>query len=302
MLPIEVVAAVIRNSEGKVLIAQRPSNKHQGGKWEFPGGKVEKGESRRSALVRELSEELGIDIGHSTRLISVYHEYEDKAIYLDVYEVLQWDGAVVGKEGQPIRWVTSESLNDFEFPDANASIVEAARLPKHIKLLGGTANDAAVYKENFISNLESVQWMFLQTFNEEHLYQPDHECLNWLLDAAGEHQATVILEAPPPLIRNDYSLHLSAEELLKIQERPPATKVSASCSTPGELFKAQRLGLDFIIVGPVLLDSTDGKKALGWPMFQSLSSRVNIPVYASGGVSGKDIELAREYGAQGVVN
>ena len=73
-------------------------------------------------------------------------------------------------------------------------------------------------------------------------------------------------------------------------------------ATSEELFKAQRLGLDFIIIGPVLLNSADGQKALGWPTFQSLSARVNIPVYASGGVSEKDMELAREYGAQGIVS
>jgi len=302
LLPIEVVAAVIRDSEGKVLIAQRPLDKHQGGKWEFPGGKVEKGESRRSALVRELYEELGIEIGHSTRLISVYHEYEDKAIYLDVYEVLDWEGIAVGKEGQSVRWVECESLNEFEFPAANASIVEAAMLPKQIKILGSVM-DLDAYKKTFISDLESGHRMFVQAFNEdETVFKPDHESLNWLLDTAANNQASIILESPPPLIRNDYNLHLSADELLKIQEKPVANKVSATCSTPGELFKAQRLGLDFIIIGPVLTSSQNGKQALGWPMFQSLSGRVNLPVFAWGGVTTKDMELAREYGAQGIVS
>ena len=302
MLPIEVVAAVIRDDEGKILIAQRPVDKHQGGKWEFPGGKVEKGESRRSALVRELNEELGIEIGHSTRLISVYHEYEDKAIYLDVYEVLQWSGSASGREGQPIRWVAADALADFEFPAANASIVQAAILPKQLRVIG-SATDSAMYRENFMADIESGHRLFLQAFNlASTSFEPDHECLNWLLDMAAKHEAGVVFESPPPLVRNDYSLHLSADELLKIQERPVARRVSASCSTPGELFKAQSLGLDFLIIGPVLLNSVDGKKPMGWPVFQSLSGRVNIPVYASGGVSEKDMVLAREYGAQGIVS
>lgn len=301
MLPIEVVAAVIRDADGKVLIAQRPVDKHQGGKWEFSGGKVEKGESRRSALVRELNEELGIEIGHSTRLISVYHEYEDKAIYLDVYEVLQWSGTAVGREGQAIKWVKPEELSDFEFPEANRSIVQAAKLPKLLKMIS-PARDAANYKENFISDIKSGYRLFLQGFNNlDASFIPDHETLNWLLDTAVSHQVTVMFESPPPLVRSDYSLHLSAEELLKIQEKPSANLVSASCSTPGELFKAQRLGLDFVIVGPILVSTSDGKQAVGWPMFQSLSGRVNLPVYASGGVGKKDMELAREYGAQGIV-
>lgn len=304
ILPLEVVAAVIRDSNGKVLIAKRPVDKHQGGKWEFPGGKVEKGESRRSALVRELHEEIGIDIGHSARLISVYYEYDDKAIYLDVYEVLQWEGDAIGKEGQPIRWVSPYELHDFEFPEANSSIVEAACLPKYLKLIGPAA-DTLEYKKNFLANIETGYRLFLEVFNDatalKSEFKPDHELINWLLDTAAEHQADVVFESPPPLVRSDYSLHLSAQELLKIKEKPIARKVSASCTSAEDLFKAQRLGLDFIVIGPVSMSCADDSKAIGWPLFQSYSSQVNIPVYASGGIGEKDMVLAREYGAQGIV-
>lgn len=302
MLPVEVVAAVIRDENGRVLIAKRASDKHQGGKWEFPGGKVEKGESRRSALVRELREELGIDIGHSSRLISVYHEYEDKAIYLDVYEVLQWDGEAQGKEGQPIRWVTAPEMSDFEFPAANIAIVEAACLPKYLKVMSPSL-DSKSFQDSFMANIASGYRLFLAVFDDgSTAYMPDHEQINWLLDTAEQHQVTIMFQSPPPLVRSDYCLHLSAQELLKIQEKPIAQKVSASCATPGELFKAQRLGLDFVVISPVLINSSDGSKAMGWPQFQSLSTRVNVPVYAAGGVGEKDMELAREYGAQGVMS
>jgi 8-oxo-dGTP diphosphatase len=302
MLPIEVVAAVIRDAEGKVLIAKRPSDKHQGGKWEFPGGKVEKGESRRSALVRELREEIGIDIGHSARLISVYHEYDDKAIYLDVYEVQQWTGDAEGREGQPIRWVSADELHEFEFPEANSAIVEAACLPKNLKVIG-FAKDAEDFRSQFNEKIQAGNRLFLQSFNaKEASYKPNHEEINWMLDTAASHKVTVMFESPPPLVRSDYYLHLNAEELQKVQEKPSAKRVSAICSNPEELFKAQRLGLDFILIGPVLTNASGGNKVIGWPMFQSLSARVNIPVYATGGVGDKDMELAREYGAQGIVN
>ena len=302
MLPIEVVAAVIRNSDGKILIAQRPIDKHQGGKWEFPGGKVEKGESRRSALLRELNEELDIEIGHSTRLISVYHEYEDKAIYLDVYDVRQWKGTAIGREGQAIEWVDEGHLLDYDFPAANASIVKAAMLPQQLKVLVFAA-DIDAYKSKVSADIDHGHRLFLQVFNEQNLASnPDHELINWLLDTAAKHKAVVMFQSPPPLVRSDYSLHLDADELFKAQDKPQAAQVSATCATSEELFKAQQLGLDFIIIGPVLLNSVGAQKALGWPTFQSLSARVNIPVYASGGVSEKDMELAREYGAQGIVS
>ena len=300
MLPIEVVAAVIRDAEGKILIAQRPSDKHQGGKWEFPGGKVEKGESRRSALLRELNEELDIEIGHSTRLISVYHEYEDKAIYLDVYEVSQWSGVATGKEGQAIRWVTVDELEEFEFPAANSSIIQAVKLPKQVKRLKYLA-DLEVFKAMFLSEIELGHRLFLLS-NDNNQAVTDSEGVNWLLDTAAENQVVVLFEFSPTLVRNDYGLHLSSAELLKINEKPSALIVSASCSGPGELFKAQSLRLDLIIVGPVLAELAEGEKPLGWPIFQSLTGRVNMPIYAAGGVSVKDMELAREYGAQGVVS
>ena len=297
--PIEVVAAVIRDDEGKILIAQRPQNKHQGGKWEFPGGKVEAGESRRAALARELNEELGIEVGHSSRLISAYHEYEDKSIYLDVYEITQWDGAAIGREGQPIQWVSPSALNDFEFPDANRPIIEAATLPKFIKILKPIVT-AESFENQVVSSLTSGRSFILHNFEETEL---THEQLSWLLDTAASRGAEVVLQSPPPLVRNDYNLHLSTDELLKAQVKPEAKRVSATCYTPGELFKAQRLELDFIFIGPVLMNSfATEQKALGWPSFQSLVGRVNIPVYALGGLSGKDLELAREYGAQGIAS
>lgn len=297
--PIEVVAAVIRDAEGNILIARRPSDKHQGGKWEFPGGKVESGESRRAALARELNEELGIDVGHSARLISVYHEYEDKAIYLDVYEVVQWNGTPSGREGQPVQWVSPEALGDFEFPAANKPIIEAAVLPKYIKLLKPVVTSEA-FEQQVLEALESGRGYIYHNFEETEL---THEQLSWMLDTAAARNSEVILQSPPPLVRRDYHLHLSTEELLKAQTKPEAVRVSATCYSPGELFKAQRLGLDFIFVGPVLMSSLGGEqKALGWPLFQSLVGRVNIPAYAIGGLSDKDLELSREYGAQGIAS
>lgn len=297
--PIEVVAAVIRDEQGNILIAQRAKDKHQGGKWEFPGGKVESGESRRSALSRELNEELGIEVGHSKRLISTYHEYEDKSIYLDVYEITQWDGNAHGREGQPVKWVKPKALGDYDFPAANKPIIEAAMLPKFIKILKPVVTSES-FEKQALAALQARQAFVLHNFKETEL---THQQLSWLLDVAQQHEVEVILESPPPLVRNDYNLHLNNEELLKAQVKPEARRVSATCNTPGELFKAQHLGLDFIFIGPVLMNLKDNnQQVLGWPAFQSLVGRVNIPAYAVGGLNEKDLELAREYGAQGIAS
>ncbi|MDG2089577.1 MAG: 8-oxo-dGTP diphosphatase MutT [Gammaproteobacteria bacterium] len=120
---VHVVVGIIRNIQGEVLIALRDQKKHQGGLWEFPGGKVEAGESVIEALKRELQEELGLELISSFPLLEVEHNYGDKLVRLDVWEVESFQGAASGKEGQPIKWVELEELQNYQFPEANIEIV-----------------------------------------------------------------------------------------------------------------------------------------------------------------------------------
>lgn len=129
MKRIHVVAAVIRGTDGRILIARRADTQHQGGLWEFPGGKVEEGEGVEAALARELREELGIEVTRSRALIKVSHDYPDKQVLLDVREVEAFTGEPHGAEGQPLEWVSPRDLAQYEFPGANKPIVAAARLP-----------------------------------------------------------------------------------------------------------------------------------------------------------------------------
>lgn len=148
---VQVVAAVIRGPDGRVLLAQRPQHKHQGGLWEFPGGKVEPGETEVEALQRELHEELGLRAEAQTPLIRIRHDYPDKSVELSVWQVTGWSGesygaaaddamgsvqadtiaasALQGREGQPVRWVAPDDFLRLPFPAANGPIVAAARLP-----------------------------------------------------------------------------------------------------------------------------------------------------------------------------
>ena len=129
MKRVHVAAAVIRDNSGKILIARRADTQHQGGLWEFPGGKVEADESVETALARELHEELGIVVSAARPLIKVRHDYPDKQVLLDVWEVSAFTGEPHGAEGQPLEWVAPRDLLNYEFPAANQPIVAAARLP-----------------------------------------------------------------------------------------------------------------------------------------------------------------------------
>lgn len=124
---IHVAVGVIQNPHSEILIARRNEQAHQGGLWEFPGGKVEVGETVQQALSRELEEELGIHcaVDAMRELLVVEHDYGDKQVRLDVWWVSGFAGVPEGREGQPLRWVAAENLSQFAFPAANEPIVQA---------------------------------------------------------------------------------------------------------------------------------------------------------------------------------
>lgn len=122
---LHVVAAVISRVDGDILIARRPPHKHQGDLWEFPGGKVEPGEAPRDALARELWEELHITVRAAEPWLEVRHDYPDKAVFLDVWRVSAFEGKPVGREGQPLVWVSPAQLRGYAFPEANVPILDA---------------------------------------------------------------------------------------------------------------------------------------------------------------------------------
>lgn len=119
------VGVVTRGSD--IFITRRPDHAHQGGKWEFPGGKVERDETVTQALARELAEEIGITVGESQPLTVIEHDYGDKRVKLDVHTVKVFDGEPYGKEGQEAKWVAVDALDASDFPAANLAIIDALK-------------------------------------------------------------------------------------------------------------------------------------------------------------------------------
>jgi 8-oxo-dGTP diphosphatase len=122
---VHVAVGVILDGDRNILITRRRSDSHQGDLWEFPGGKVEAGETLVGALARELREELGIAIGHTSALLKVHHDYGDKVVLLDVHVVWEFSGEAQPRESQPMAWVSLQALSDYSFPAANLPIVKA---------------------------------------------------------------------------------------------------------------------------------------------------------------------------------
>ncbi|WP_299006133.1 8-oxo-dGTP diphosphatase MutT [uncultured Shewanella sp.] len=121
---IHVAVGVIVNEAQQILIAKRHAHLHQGGKWEFPGGKVEQGETVTQALSRELKEEIGINIKETQALMEISHNYPDKQVKLDIHWVKDFEGIATGLEAQEIIWVDKSELLNYNFPDANKPIIE----------------------------------------------------------------------------------------------------------------------------------------------------------------------------------
>lgn len=126
---ITVAAVALIDKDGRILISKRPEGKHKSGYWEFPGGKMEEDEAPQITLVRELQEELGIEVctGCLTPLNFTSYRYEDFHLLMPVFTCRNWEGVPQGKEGQLLKWVRKNELKEYQFPEANGPILQALR-------------------------------------------------------------------------------------------------------------------------------------------------------------------------------
>ena len=300
---LHVVAAVIHNpTTHEILIAKRPDNKHQGGKWEFPGGKVEANETPQQALIREINEELGCTVKKMQPLIQIYHHYPDKAVFLDVYTITQFSGVAWGREGQAICWVKPENLNQYTFPAANYSILNAITLPTRCLITGEPTNDIA-----FLTHLEQAlkKGIRLIQFRVKTLEDIQYTQLaKKSIKLCHQFNARIILNNPPLWIDQADGLHLTSYQLSTFKRPDYLTKdklLSAACHNEVELSLASKLSPTFIFLSPVqITTSHPDAKPLGWQKFKKLITTINCPVYALGGLKERSLKVAQESGAQGV--
>lgn len=301
--PLHVVAAAIFNDRNEVLLALRHAHAHQGGLWEFPGGKVEAGEERLTALKRELLEELGIAVIRARPLICIRHTYPDKAVLLDVWRVDAYTGQATPCEGQRLEWVPIENLPHRNYPAANLSIITAVTLPP-LYLITPEPQDIPT----FMSTLErclrgGVRLVQLRakTLDEARYRQLAGQALM----LCKTYNAQLLLNAPAQLAQElgADGVHLTSARLLKFDERPLGKDqwVAASCHNASELVHAQSIGVDFVVVSPVLpTQSHPGTSCMGWDGLRQLTAQANMPVYALGGMNPGLIAEAYRHGAQGI--
>jgi len=295
-----VAAAVIDDGQGRVLISQRPGHVHQGGLWEFPGGKLEAGETPEAGLKRELHEELGIAVQAARPLIRVYHAYPDKSVLLDVWRVTRYRGEPAGLEGQPIEWVASGDLCDYRFPVANEPIIKAAQLPDRYLITPEPC-------PGFLAKLEQVLagGISLVQLRAKAMSPADYRALApEVLSVCRAANARLLLNADPQLAQElgADGVSLSSARLMALVERPVNLKlVAGSCHTQAEVEHACALGLDFVAVSPVQeTRSHPGAVVLGFDGLRALTELATVPVYSLGGMGEADLDAAFQYGAQGI--
>lgn len=300
------VAVAVVERHGKFLIARRPPQAHQGDLLEFPGGKVEPGESVQQALARELAEETGITVVRETLspLIGIRHNYGDKQVFLDVWRVGEHTGEARGLEGQPLFWMSANELKDQDFPEANRPIIRAVRLPNRLAITG-------VF-ESLSQGVDQLRVSLQQR-------QPEWVLLRapWLSpeDYRRFVDAAVVLTrgTETRLLVHDRSelvasypvagVHLSQRVARTMTGRPVASDkwLGVSCHNGSELTHAAHLGADYGTLSPVLPTPTHpDANPLGWNQFQALVDAAVLPVYALGGLGDTHVGQAREAGAQGV--
>lgn len=304
MTRIQVAAAVIRGGDGRVLVARRPLDKHQGGLWEFPGGKIELGESAELALARELHEELGIRVRCARPLIRVHHDYPDKHVLLDVWEVTAFDGEPHGAEGQPLAWVRLQDLPGYEFPAANRPIVAAARLPAQYLITPDGLAPGELLRGLRLALEQGVRLVQLRAPS---MFDPQYRDLALDVQGLCTGRAQLMLKGPLEWLADFPAAgwHLTSQQLRRYAPNgrpfPRERWLAASCHNAEELALAAQMGVDFVTLSPVLpTQSHPEAPPLGWGQAGELTERCAFPVYLLGGLSIDSLPQAQGVGAQGI--
>ncbi|WP_124948668.1 Nudix family hydrolase [Sulfuriferula thiophila] len=298
---IHVAAAVIIRPDGRFLLASRPADKPYPGYWEFPGGKIEAGETAYEALVRELDEELGIHVTHATPWLTRQFDYTKLRVVLSFFRVTAWQGEPHPREGQTFAWQSADDITVAPLLPANTPIIQALTLPP---ILGITqaGDDIA----GFLPKLDHAltQGLKLIQVREKQLTGSAlSEFAQAVVHRAHAAHARVIINADAALAQQIQAdgVQLTAAQLAAIGSRPDLTLVGASCHNAAELDLAEQLGCDYALLSPVLpTASHPGAPTLGWEQFASLTSNRSIPIYALGGLNAADLELAQQHGAHGI--
>lgn len=299
---VEVGAAVITRPDGRFLLAERPAGKVYAGYWEFPGGKIEPGETPLAGLKRELEEELGVRIVRAYPwLVRVFH-YEHATVRLNFFRVVDWDGEPHGRENQHLAWMSPGEPALEPMLPANVPIFRALGLPPVQAITDAAERGAA----DLLTRLEAAldKGLRLVHVREKELPAADFAAFSAaVIGACRARGAKAVVNAgceSAGTVDAD-GLHLPAMKMMRLASRPDLALVGGSCHNAAELAHAATLDLDYVVLGPVRrTKSHPDTLPLGWQRFAELIAGYPLPVYALGGLTLADLHTAWECGAHGI--
>ena len=290
------------------LVARRSGEQHQGGLLEFPGGKIDPGESAREGLCRELSEEVGIGVDPSVPqfLMRVEHDYGDRQVRLDVFTITHYSGEPSGREGQDLSWRDLAGLSPGEFPAANRVILHALQQPDFMLITGeqpAPAGLSSTTLRSWLSRWPGNDCILRVPRRPPEDYRRDFERL---VQAADGLDTRVLVHGDPGVLARcpeAAGIHLPWHVSVAYSTRPVSEdyRLGVSCHDAEALKHAERLGADYAFLSPVRSTrSHPDRAAIGWTAFRSMAGAVSIPVYALGGLEPQELEQARGHGACGI--
>ena len=302
-----VAAAVIERPDGRFLLGQRAADTVYAGYWEFPGGKVEAGETPRQALLRELREELAIEVTRADPWLLREHTYEHAQVRLHFFRVRAWRGEPLPRVHRALVWQTPGAANNCNCAvapmlPANAPVLAALTLPDFYAITHagdiGVAAQLAALDRALAGGLRLVQ------VREPRLAAAQRaEFARAVVSRCHAAGARVLINGDAALARAVHAdgVHLPAAQLAECAARPDFPLVAASCHTRAELDRAARLGCDFAVFGPVRATATHSEQAgIGWDGLAAQLAVPPTPTFALGGLSRADLDAARAAGAHGI--
>jgi 8-oxo-dGTP diphosphatase len=299
---VRVAAAVILGADGRVLLGQRPPGKAYAGYWEFPGGKLEPGESAAQALARELREELGITVERAAPWIVQEFVYPHAHVELDFFRVFEWSGTPTGHDGQAFAWQRPGAFDVAPMLPANTRVMAALTLPS----VYGISCAEDLGEDEFLRRAEIAFARGLRMVQLREKNWPAARRAAFaarLLPLASRFDARVLLNGPVDAARSGgyAGVQWTATALAQAEARPHDLLVGASCHSRDELAKAIALDVDFAIIGPVRATPTHpDAPTLGFDGLASCVRGSRVPVFAIGGLTPDDLRIAIDRGAHGV--
>jgi 8-oxo-dGTP diphosphatase len=290
--PIIDVAIAILLHQNNVLVGWREAKQHQGNKHEFPGGKVEEGETPLAACRREIYEEVGIGLHEWHAFDVIVHEYDDVIVKLHLFHAVV-PTALLNEIQQPWSWYSREELLNLNFPKANLAIIQRLYWPHQIKI-SAQLDEVAQLKQD-----QLLYWRVEGTQQQ----------LTELAKRSVKHLSRLIVnvdifEQLNPIQQQAISaIHLKQPQLMALKpgDLQIGKRYIAACHDLASMQQAQNIGCDAILLSPVLPTATHPEAvALGWEQFKCWVSQVDIPVFALGGMQAGDLAIAKEQSGYGI--